>query len=116
MRAIGAMVARSAYAQLRYSPLLLAGVLAGLALTFLAPPVLATFGASWTRTLGAASWAAMAIAFQPMLAFYRRSPLWGPLLPIIALAYAAFTLASAVQVWRGRGGLWKGRTQALATS
>ncbi len=42
------MVSRSAYAQLRYSPLLLAGTVAGMALTYLAPPLLALFG-SWRR-------------------------------------------------------------------
>ena len=36
------MVARSAYAQLRYSPLLLVGTMFGMALTYLAPPLLAT--------------------------------------------------------------------------
>jgi hypothetical protein len=47
-----------------------------------------------------------------VLRFYRRSPLWGLALPGIALAYMAFTLDSAYQHGRGRGGLWKGRVQA----
>ena len=29
-----------------------------------------------------------------------------------AAAYVAFTLDSAMQYWRGRGGYWKGRVQA----
>jgi hypothetical protein len=49
-----------------------------------------------------------------MLRFYRRSPLWGLALPLIGLLYAAFTLQSALQVWRGEGGMWKGRAQAQA--
>src|SRR6185369_12146107 len=65
------MVARSAYAQLRFSPLLLAGTLAGMALTYLAPPLLALLGSGLTRLLGFAAWAAMAYAFQPTLRFYR---------------------------------------------
>jgi hypothetical protein len=56
----------------------------------------------------------MALCFQPMLRFYRRSPLWGLALPLIGALYAAFTLRSALQVWRGAGGQWKGRAQALA--
>jgi hypothetical protein len=56
----------------------------------------------------------MALSFIPMLRFYRRSPLWGLALPLIGLLYAAFTLDSAVQHWRGRGGMWKGRAQAMA--
>jgi hypothetical protein len=58
----------------------------------------------------------MAIAFQPMLRFYRRSPLWGLALPAIGALYTLFTLWSAIQVWRGRGGQWKGRAQAMAPS
>jgi hypothetical protein len=54
----------------------------------------------------------MAIAFQPVLRFYRLSPLWGPALPAIAAFYLAFTVDSAYQHWRGRGGAWKGRVQA----
>ena len=55
----------------------------------------------------------MALSFQPTLRLYRRSPLWGPALPAIGAAYTAFTLQSALDVWRGRGGLWKGRAQAI---
>jgi hopene-associated glycosyltransferase HpnB len=106
------MVARSAYAQLGYSPLQLAGTVLGLAVTFLAGPVMALAGSGLSQTLGAAAWALMAVSYQPILRFYRRSPLWGLALPAIALAYMAFTLDSAYQHTRGRGGLWKGRIQA----
>jgi hypothetical protein len=107
------MVARSAYAQLRYSPLLLAGTLAGMAVTYLAAPGLAIFGSYPSAAFGVATWLLMAIAFQPTLRFYRASPLWGLALPLIAAAYLLFTLDSAYQHWRGRGGMWKGRSQAL---
>lgn len=106
------MVARSAYAQLRYSPLLLAGTVAGMALTYLAPVLLALFGHGLAQTAGLLAWTMMAVAFQPTLWHYRLSPLWGPFLPAIALAYLAFTLDSAYQHARKRGGLWKGRVQA----
>ena len=106
------MVARSAYAQLGYSPLLLAATVAGIAPTYLTPVLLALFSHGLAQTLGLLSWAIMAIAFQPVLRFYRLSPLWGPFLPAIALAYMAFTLDSAYQYARKRGGLWKGRIQA----
>jgi hypothetical protein len=49
-----------------------------------------------------------------MLRFYRVSPLWGLALPAIGLAYTVFTVQSAVQMWRGQGGQWKGRAQAIA--
>ena len=106
------MVARSAYAQLHYSPLLLIGCIFGMALTYLAAPVLALVGHGLAQALGAATWLLMALSYQPILRFYGRSPLWGLALPAIALVYMAFTLDSAYQHVRGRGGLWKGRVQA----
>jgi hopene-associated glycosyltransferase HpnB len=109
---IAAMISRSAYAQLGYSPLLLVGTLVGLALIYGAPPVLTLAGTGWAQIAGATAWALMAISFQPMLRFYRRSPLWGVALPLIAAFYAGCTLLSAWQHMRGRGGMWKGRAQA----
>jgi hopene-associated glycosyltransferase HpnB len=111
---IGRMISRSAYAQLGYSPLMLAGTIAGMILVYLDAPILTAFAAGPARWIGLATWTLMAVAFQPMLSFYRRSPLWGFALPLIGAIYAAFTLLSAVQVWRGRGGMWKGRAQAMA--
>ena len=113
---IGRMVSRSAYAQLGYSPWLLAGTLAGMALVYLAAPLLAVFGSAAPRWVGLAVWALMAAAFQPMLRYYRLSPLWGALLPLIGALYTIFTVQSAIAVWRGKGGMWKGRSQALAAS
>jgi hopene-associated glycosyltransferase HpnB len=112
VREIGRMVSRSAYAQLDYSPLLLAGTVAGMAITYLAPALLALFGHGLAQAAGLAAWLVMAIAFQPMLRFYRISPLWGLALPAIAAVYSVFTVQSALAVWRGRGGQWKGRAQA----
>jgi hopene-associated glycosyltransferase HpnB len=106
------MVARSAYAQLRYSPILLLGTVLGMGLIYLAPPVLAFFASYPANMLAGAAYFLMAIAFQPTLRFYNRSPLWGFALPLIATAYVGFTLDSAYQHMRGRGGLWKGRVQA----
>jgi hopene-associated glycosyltransferase HpnB len=106
------MVVRSAYAQLSYSPLLLLGTVAGMVLTYLVPPLLAVFGDGAARILGLVAWLLMAVAFQPTLRFYRRSPLWGIALPAIALQYMIFTLDSAYLYVRGRGGSWKGRMQA----
>jgi hopene-associated glycosyltransferase HpnB len=106
------MVVRSAYAQLRYSPLLLLGTVAGMVVTYFVPPVIALSGTGVARVLGLVTWGLMAFAFQPTLRFYRRSPLWGIALPAVALQYLVFTLDSAYQYVRGRGGTWKGRAQA----
>lgn len=112
IREIRRMVARSAYAQLRYSPLLLLGTLAGMALIYVAPPALALLAGGGARLLGILAWLVMAFAFQPTLRFYRLSPFWGLALPAIAAIYLLFTLDSAYQHSRGRGGMWKGRAQA----
>lgn len=106
------MVSRSAYDQLRYSPILLLGTIAGMTLIYLMPPFFALSGTGLSQAFGALAFAVMALAFQPILRFYRVSPLWGLALPAIACAYMVFTLDSAYQHLRGRGGLWKGRVQA----
>lgn len=113
-KAVAAMISRSAYAQLGYSPFLLLATIVGLALVYAAPPLLAILGSGFPRLAGASAWVLMAIAFQPMLAFYRRSWLWGLALPAIAAFYAGCTLLSAWQHVRGRGGTWKGRVQTAA--
>lgn len=106
------VIARTAFTQLRYSSLQLAGTLLGLALTFLAPAIL-TFSPRpgiWLPALLA--WCLMTASFLPTVNFYRLSPLWSPLLPLSALFYSYATLLSALRYWLGRGGQWKGRSQA----
>jgi hopene-associated glycosyltransferase HpnB len=123
------MVSRSAYAQLRHSPLLLAGTVAGLALVYLVPPVAVLSGlgarpppaggpggvaggSTPAAVLGGIAWLVMAGTYVPMLRYYRQ-PLWlAPLLPFTAFLYLLMTVDSAVQHYRGRGAAWKGRTYA----
>jgi hypothetical protein len=106
------MVSRTAYAQLRYSPLLLLGTVLGLALTYLAPVALALFADGFAQFAGLFVWLLMALVFMRTVRFYGLSRLWAPMLPLIAAIYMAFTLDSAYQHARGRGGMWKGRAQA----
>jgi hopene-associated glycosyltransferase HpnB len=108
---IGSMISRTAFTQLRYSPVLLAGTLAALAITYLLPPVLTLAATQPARGMGALAWLMMSIAYIPALRYYRRPIPWAPFLPLIALFYAGCTIHSAVRHWRGAGGLWKGRTQ-----
>jgi hopene-associated glycosyltransferase HpnB len=110
---IGRMVSRSAYAQLGYSPFVLAATVLGMLILYLLPPVAALDTSGPAGLLGLLAWIAMAISFQPMLRFYRVSPLWGLALPAIGLVYTGFTIDSALQFWQGRGGMWKGRAQAM---
>jgi hopene-associated glycosyltransferase HpnB len=108
----GRMVARSAFAELRYSPLRLAGAIGGMALVYVAPPLFALFAKGPAQAAGALAWAMMALSLMPTLRLYRRPIAGGLVLPAIAAAYVAFTIDSALQYWRGRGGYWKGRIQA----
>jgi hopene-associated glycosyltransferase HpnB len=110
---ISAMVARSAYAQLDYSKIKLLGVVVGMVVTYLVAPLSALFAPGAAAIVGLLAWILMALAFQPMLRFYGRATSWGLALPLIAAAYLAFTLKSAYLYGRGRGGLWKGRVQAI---
>ena len=110
------MVARSAYTQLNYSPVLLAGTLVGLLFLYALPPAAAIIGlAAGSAALtaaGLAGWALMSLSFVPMLRLYRLSPLRAPALPLIALLYAAMTADSARRHYAGHGAQWRGRTNA----
>ncbi len=106
------MVSRSAYAELRYSAVRLVGVVVGMALVYLAPPLFALAASGVAQVMGALTWAMMAVSLAPMSRLYGRPAVSGFFLPAIAAAYVVFTVQSAVQFWRGRGGYWKGRFQA----
>jgi hopene-associated glycosyltransferase HpnB len=116
------MIARSAYTQLRYSPALLIGTVAGLLLLYAAPPagtiawlVAAATGpgagaaAVAAGAAGLVGWALMTASFVPMLRLYRLSVLRAPALPLIAVLYAAMTADSARRHYSGRAVSWRGR-------
>ena len=71
------MIARSAYAQLGYSPLLLLGALAGIIVTYGVPFFVAFVDLHLAGVLAAAADLLLIGAYQPMLNFYRRSVFWG---------------------------------------
>jgi hopene-associated glycosyltransferase HpnB len=108
------MVVRSAFAELRYSPLRLVGAVSGMALIYVAPLFFTIVCRGLPQVAGALAWAMMAIAEAPTLRLYRRPLAATCALPVVAAVYIAFTVESAVQYWRGRGGYWKGRFQAPA--
>ncbi|MCL1475061.1 glycosyltransferase [Argonema antarcticum] len=111
------MVARTAFTQLNYSPLLLLGTLIGMTLIYIVPPVGAIVGlltGNWLVALVSLStWLLMAIAYLPTLKLYGCSSLWSFCLPAIAFLYTLMTLDSAWRHWRGQGGAWKGRVYSL---
>jgi hopene-associated glycosyltransferase HpnB len=109
------MVRRSAFTQLRRSPVLLAGTLAGLALMFLVPPacggaggvgLAAGAGGAWAAlAAGLAGWALAAAVALPATRAFDLGPAWALALPLSGALYGAMTLDSAL---RGpRGGGWR---------
>jgi len=113
---IGGMISRTAFNQLRHSYLALAATLLGLAVTYLAPPLLLLTRQPIVTGLGAAAWALMSACYLPMVRFYRVSPAYALTLPVVALFYAAATVHSAIQYAAGRGGRWKGRAQDVRSA
>ncbi|GAB2728965.1 glycosyltransferase [Streptomyces bullii] len=116
LRDLWRMVSRSAYAQLRHNPVVLAGTVAGLVLVYLVPPVAVgvggAAGSAAAVVVGAGAWLVMAGTYVPMLRYYRQ-PLWPALLlPFTAALYLMMTVDSAVRHYQGRGAAWKGRTYA----
>ncbi|MER5812737.1 glycosyltransferase [Streptomyces sp. NPDC002033] len=113
------MVSRSAYAQLRHRPMLLAGTVAGLVLVYLVPPGALLAGLAAGRPAvawaGGLAWLLMAGTYLPMLRYYRQPAVLAALLPLTALLYLLMTVDSAVRHYRGRGAAWKGRTYGRPT-
>lgn len=112
------MVARSAYTQLRESPLLLAGTVGGMLLLYVLPPAAAIVGVlRRDRALaigGALAWSIMSAMYLPVLRRYGQPAAAAPLLPAAGLLYTLMTVDSARRHWRGQGGLWKGRVRDAA--
>jgi hopene-associated glycosyltransferase HpnB len=105
------MVTRSAYAELHYSPLRLAGAVLGMGVVYLAPPFL-LFAAPPAAGFGLVAYLLMVQAYMPSLRFYGVSRAYAFALPLIAACYTWFTIKSAIEHISGRGGAWKGRYQA----
>jgi hopene-associated glycosyltransferase HpnB len=106
------LIARTAFTQLHYSPLFLAGTFLGMFLTYVSPVLLLLSHDPTAKVLAAAAWALMTLSFLPTVRFFRLSPLWALLLPLAAFFYTYATWLSALRYWLGKGGLWKGRAQA----
>jgi len=110
---IWSMVARTAYTQLGYSPVVLAGTVAGMLLLYVAPVAALVLGVARRRPslalAGVVALGTMSAAYAPTVRLYRQ-PLWRALtLPLAGILYTAMTIDSALRHARGEGGKWKGR-------
>jgi hopene-associated glycosyltransferase HpnB len=110
-RELERMIARTAFNQLKHSPLLLAGTVVGLMVIYVLPVVFTFSGRPAGMLFGIVAWLLMSGCYLPMVRFYRQNRLWTLALPAIAVFYAAATVHSALKYWSGKGGEWKGRVQ-----
>jgi hypothetical protein len=109
------MVARTAYTQLRYSPLLLAGCVAALSWAFWLPVLGLVAGDPAARITSLTAIIAMIATYLPILRFYRLSPLWALTLPFTGTLYLAMTVNSAWRYYRGVRSSWRGRVYSSAS-
>jgi hopene-associated glycosyltransferase HpnB len=103
------MVARSAFIQLRYSPLILLLISFFLVTLFLVPLASWMVPVDRVQALGLLAWAVMMATYLPTLHFYGLSPLWALLMPLAGMLYLGMTWSSALRYWRGVRSRWKGR-------
>jgi len=103
------MVARSAFTQLRYSPLILLLTSLALVTLFLVPLVSWAVAVDRAQGLGLLAWATMIATYLPTLHYYGLSPLWALLMPLAGALYLGMTWSSALRYWRGVRSRWKGR-------
>jgi hopene-associated glycosyltransferase HpnB len=106
------MIARTAFTQLRQSFLLLALTLTGLFVTFCLGCILFITGNDPAWIMASTAISIMTTTFLLTVLFYGLSPVWAFTLPVAALFYGYATCISATRYWLGRGGQWKGRSQA----
>jgi hypothetical protein len=103
------MVARTAFCQLRYSAVLLAGTTAMMLAVFWLPVAGLFFPAASAKIISSCAFVAMILGYLPTLKFYGRSRGWALVLPLVATLYLAMTWSSAIRFWVGTGLRWKGR-------
>ena len=112
---IGNMIARSAFAQLGYSVVILVLCTVVLLLLYIVPVVIAVSSTGVIRCLSLISLAVMVLTYVPTLRFYNRSWAWALCLPFIAGFFLLMTWISAIRYWRGERTRWKGRVYGRVT-
>jgi hopene-associated glycosyltransferase HpnB len=116
LKDIWSMVARTAFSQLDYSPLMLLATVIGMTVLYIAPIAALIWSlvtvAPALMVLGLAGLLLMWIAYYPTWRLYGRIGWAFFALPAAAFLYTLMTLDSAWRHLRGRGGGWKNRTYA----
>ncbi len=112
LASIHAMVARSAFTQLRYSLLLLLAVTVLFIFAYWLPLVGLGLAPEPARRWAFGALLAMMVGYIPTLHYYRVSPYLALLLPLTGTLYLGMTWSSALRYWLGTRSSWKGRSYA----
>lgn len=107
---IFAMVARTAFTQLRHSIALLLLCTVLMLIAFGAAPVSLIFGSSMERIVALAAILLMMIGYVPTLRYYQMPWIWALSLPLAGSLFLVMTWASAMRYWKGEQTRWKGRS------
>ena len=120
---IWVMVRRTAFTELRYSWLRLAGTVVGMGLMFFLPPVLTLWGvgcclggSTGTPTMGVlmalsglSAWLLTVLVYRPAVQFFQLPWVYLWTLPLAGLLFGAMTIDSALRYATGRRIGWRDR-------
>jgi hopene-associated glycosyltransferase HpnB len=109
LRPLWDMVARTAFTQLGYSPLMLVGCTLAMGLAFAVPLAALASADAWAVAAGTLAVGLMAVSFLPTLRLLEVPVAWALTLPFAALLFLAMTWTSALRYWRGERSRWRGR-------
>ena len=113
-----ATVARTAFAQLGHSWMVLVATVLAMGVAYLVPPLAVVLGFvagdPWLAASGLAAWLMMAAAYRPTLELYGQPAASALALPLAALMFTLMTVDAARRHGQGRGGAWKGRRTGAA--
>ncbi len=109
LQTIWNMVARTAYTQLHYSPLLLLLCTLIMLIIFVLPLISLFLSGFTIKITALLTILIMATTYLPTLKFYERSPAWSITLPLIGIIYLLMTWTSALRYISGSGSSWKQR-------
>ena len=109
LQTIWDMVARTAYTQLRYSPILLLLCTLTMLIVFVFPLVSLFLPGLTFKLIGLLTILIMVVTYLPILKFYGRHPAWSITLPLIGVLYLLMTWTSALRHISGSGSSWKQR-------
>ncbi len=109
LASIWLMVARTAYTQLFYSPLLLLLCTLLMVTAFGLPIAALLQSQNLIFTVGLFILGLQVICYLPTLRYYSMNPVYALVLPFVGVLYLVMTWSSAYRYYFGKGADWKGR-------